>query len=57
MDRSLPGSCPWNSPSKNTVIEPGSQALQADSLPSEPPEKHLSTLLNDILKASFQSNT
>ena len=39
---------PWNSPGKNTGvgshsllqgIEPGSPALQADSLLSEPPEK------------------
>ena len=46
--------CPWNSPGKNTGVkshsllqgifphpgtEPGSLALQADSLPSEPPGK------------------
>ena len=46
--------CPWDSPGKNTgvgglsllpgilptqVTEPGSPALQADSLPSEPPGK------------------
>ena len=46
--------CPWDSPGKNTrswlpfpspgdlpdpVFEPGSLALQADSLPSEPPRK------------------
>ena len=44
--------CPWNSPGKNTGvdgdspgdlpdpgIEPGALALQADSLPSEPPGK------------------
>ena len=40
--------CPWNSPGKNTGvgchaldpgIESGSPALQADSLPSEPPGK------------------
>ena len=46
--------CPWNSPGKNTGVgshsllqwdlpdprvEPGSPTLQADSLPSEPPEK------------------
>ena len=47
--------CPWDSPGKNTVwvaipfsrdlpkpgSEPGSSALQADSLPSEPPGKSL----------------
>ena len=50
MDYCPPGSCPWNSPSKNTGvgshsaenlpnlgIEPGSPASQADSLWSEPP--------------------
>ena len=42
--------CPWNSPDKNNGvgshsllpdpgIEPGSPALQADSLPFEPPGK------------------
>ena len=47
MDCSLPGSCPWDSPGKNTGvgchfllqedlgIEPGYHALQADSLPTE----------------------
>ena len=48
--------CPWNSPDKNTgvschfllqgnlpdpEIEPWSPALQADSLPPEPPQKAL----------------
>ena len=52
MDHSL---CPWNSPGKNIgvgshslfqgnlpnpEIEPGSPALQADALPSEPPARH-----------------
>ena len=51
--RSLEGYSPWNSPGKNTGvschsllqdlpnprIEPGSLALKADSLPSEPPGK------------------
>ena len=47
--------CPWNSPGKNTGVgchallqgifptqgtEPGSPALQADSLPSEPPRSN-----------------
>ena len=51
MDCSPPGTCPWNSPDKNTGvgcqavpsgdlsnpgIEPRSPALQADSLPAEP---------------------
>ena len=51
MNHSLPGPCPWNSPGKNTGvgcyfllqgifpnpgIEPGSPALLADPLPSEP---------------------
>ena len=35
--------CPWDSPGKKTGpdpgIRPGSPALQADSLPSEPPGK------------------
>ena len=55
MDCGLPGSCPWDSPGKNTGvdshsllqgiflpdpgIEPGFPALQADSLPSEPTGK------------------
>ena len=53
--------CPWNLPGKNTVvgyhtpspeylptrrIKPGSLALQADSLPSEPPGKTKSRNLN-----------
>ena len=63
MSSSLDSSPPWNSPSKNTGsglpgpspgdlpnpgIEPMSLALQADSLPSEPPgkpSKHLLSLL------------
>ena len=52
VDCSPPGSSPWDSPGKNTQedchssgdlpdpgIEPGSPALQADSLPSEAPGK------------------
>ena len=52
--------CPWDSPGKNTVwvaipfsrdlpkpgSEPGSSALQADSLPSEPPGKPKCHLVN-----------
>ena len=56
LDCSPPGSCPWDSPGKNTGsgqpfpspgdlpdpgIKPGSPALQADSLPSESPGKPL----------------
>ena len=56
LDCSPPGSCPWDSPGKNTGrgqpfpspgdlpdpgIKPGSPALQADSLPPESPGKPL----------------
>ena len=54
---SLQPQSPWNSPGKNTGvgnhspgdlpnpgIEPGSPALQADSLPYEPPGSHYSAI-------------
>ena len=55
--------CPWNSLGKNTGvdchsllqgifpdpgIEPGSPALQADSLPSEPPERVTFVIFNSL---------
>ena len=58
MDCSPQGSCPWDSPAKNTGVgchallhrklpnpetEPRSLALQEDSLPSEPPENPKNT--------------
>ena len=38
----LPFPSPWDLP--NSGIEPGSPALQADALPSEPPGKPLGTI-------------
>ena len=39
----------------NPGIEPGSPALQADSLPTKPPEKHTSQL-NDLEKEQAKSS-
>ena len=59
--------CPWDSPGKNTGVDyqflpypgikPRSPALQADSLPSEPPGKPSVTLESESVNCSVVSDS